>query len=334
MIVAQCVIIVLGSIKAQLGTDKTSSLVWEKPFHRPSVSVAEIAPSLADAKQILSDAGFLQKKIEGSGMSKYCYDGKHPLSDETDHRPNAKGRNAKISKKIMKTDPRLRVNQEDDKCKVIVNGKKVKRPYKSLTLQQKRECDKARVESAQWQIVLWLQKTDEEHNSIYNKDAVKEEFSKCLKKWSEVGGNPKLSHQCGRAKLLQGIYMGHVSFSGVNSCLSTSEDAFLKLEAGMGWKLELDRKHSVWSDGDIRRTILSWHGNVYIFRFAKTSTSFGCLGYYGAGNPNSMIRRANYQTIMLVLNSKILGDRDKFWKSLASGRAINIARIDQARATS
>ncbi|RKF76013.1 hypothetical protein GcM3_081030, partial [Golovinomyces cichoracearum] len=74
MLAAQCVIIVLGSIEAGLGIDKTSSLVWEKPFDRPSVSVAEIAPSLADAKQILSEAGFIHEKIKGSGMSKYCYD--------------------------------------------------------------------------------------------------------------------------------------------------------------------------------------------------------------------------------------------------------------------
>ncbi|RKF60870.1 hypothetical protein GcM3_161022 [Golovinomyces cichoracearum] len=234
----------------------------------------------------------------------------------------------------MTTDPRLRVNKEDDTCKVTVNGENVKRPYKSLNLQQKRECDKARVEKAQWRIVIWLQKNNERHTSVYNQDAVKKEFVQCLDQWSEAGRNPKFSNRCGRAELLQGVYMGHVSFFGVNSCLSTSKDASLRLEAGNGWNLELTRAHSVWSDGDIRRTILSWHGNVYIFRFAKTSTYFGCLGYDGAGNPNSMIRKANYQTIMSVLNSKMLGQRDRTLKSLASKKAISIARIDDFRATS
>ncbi|RKF77204.1 hypothetical protein GcM3_073040, partial [Golovinomyces cichoracearum] len=74
MLAAQCVIIVLGSIEAGLGIDKTSSLVWEKPYDRPSVSVAEVTSSLTNAKRILREAGFLHENIKGLGMSKYCYD--------------------------------------------------------------------------------------------------------------------------------------------------------------------------------------------------------------------------------------------------------------------
>ncbi|RKF80003.1 hypothetical protein GcC1_040043 [Golovinomyces cichoracearum] len=333
MLAAQCVIIVLGSVRAGLGIDKTSSLVWEKFHDRPSVSVVEITTSLASAKRTLREAGFLHENIKGSGMSKYCYDGEHPLLDGTDLHPSVKGWNAKITKNIMTTDPRLRVNKEDDTCNVIVNGEYVQRPYKSLNLLQKRECDKARVKRAQRRIVFWLQRNNKKLNSVYNPDAVKKEFRKCIDQWLEVGHNLNFSNRCGRAKLLQGVYMGHVSFFGANSCLSTSNDASLILDAGNGWNLNLGRAHSVWSDDGIRRTILSWHGNVYIFRFAKSSLYFGCLGYDGVGNPNSMIRRADYQTIMSVLDSKMLGQRDWTLKSPASIKAISIARIDDFRAT-
>lgn len=334
MLAAQCVIIVLGSIKAGLGTEKTSSIVWERPSYRPSVSIAEIRTTLGSAKRVLKEAGFLSVNIHGSGMSKYCYDGEHPLLDGTDRRPSVKGSNTQTSKKIMKTDPRLRVNKDDDICIVIENEKEVRQQYKSLNLQQKQECDKARVEKAQWRIVIWIQKDSESHTSVYNPDAVKQEFTQCLDQWFKAGNYPKFSRECGSAKLLQGVYMGHVSFFGENSCLSASKNAYVRLHARKGWNLELGRTHSVWSDGDIRRTILSWHGNVYIFRFAKSSPYLGCLGYDGIGDSNSMIRRADYKTIMSVLNTNISGQRNKSLNQVVSGKTITIARIDKVKAKS
>ncbi|RKF83602.1 hypothetical protein GcM1_157006, partial [Golovinomyces cichoracearum] len=183
-LVAQCVITVLGSIKAGLGTEKTSSIVWERPSFRPSFSIAEITSSLGNAKRILKEAGFLRENIYGAGMFKYCYDGEHPLLDKTDHRPSVMGSNAEISNKTMTLDPRLRVNKEDDLCEFTKDGEILRVPYKLLNSQNKHECDKALVRHAHWQIANWLKVKDERHTSVYNKDTSKEEYINCLQQWS------------------------------------------------------------------------------------------------------------------------------------------------------
>ncbi|RKF84356.1 hypothetical protein GcM1_106007 [Golovinomyces cichoracearum] len=261
-------------------------------------------------------------------MKKYCYDGQHPLLDEKDNHPIVKGPCAEMPNKITTLDPRLRVSNDDDICEFYDNGEIQRVPYKLLKWQRRLEFDKAVVQHAQWQVTQWLKISDKMLDSIYNKEAIKEEYTRCLDQWSDSKNFPMYTNKCGPAELLQGIYKGRISLLGKNNCLSTLKSAPLKLGAGKGWNLKIDRLHSVWSDGEIRRTILSWHGNVYIFRFEKDSPYFGCLGYDGTGPPNSMTRRADYQTIMSVLNSKLLGKLDKHFKPLVPGSTIGVGRID------
>ncbi|RKF61753.1 hypothetical protein GcM3_153010 [Golovinomyces cichoracearum] len=289
----ECVWILGASIGAFHRPSEQTSIVWESPLLRPSVSIGEIGLARPDVENIFIQGGYYEDYKDSAGVKKFCtfYCRDKVDCAETLFSAWMDSIKEESATPIFEMDEYVLVNK-GGRLKPWQSRVRVK--FGGLTKTQKKEFLLARVLRRQATIQKWKGVTYERRDLIYNAAATKPQFHECLSLWKRKG--LVTNTRCDLDKILQAIDLGELSLTGPNSSLSTDAHSSLKVDAGDGIELEVIRSHTRFVNMDSYFLFLSMRGNVYMMSFNERQGFKGFLK--GAVNhANSFRNNVGYREV-------------------------------------
>ncbi|RKF80799.1 hypothetical protein GcC1_032036, partial [Golovinomyces cichoracearum] len=291
-----------GSIGAFYRPSEQTSIVWESPLLRPSVSLGEIGLKQPDVENIFFQGGFYEEEGFGYhvGVKKFCSIDcrSKAVCTETLFRAWMSSIKQESATPIFEMNEYVFV----DKGGLLgPSQRRVRVKFGDLTKKQKKEFLLARVLRRQATIQKWKEVTYERRELIYNAAATKPQFNECMSLWKRKG--LVTNTRCDLDKILQAIDVGHLSLTGPNSSLSTDAHSILKVDAGDGIELELISSHTRIEARVSSFIFLSMRGNVYKMSFNER------LGFKGflegkVKHANSLRNNVGYQEVNTAYTSQ------------------------------
>lgn len=302
MVTKECVWILGASIGAFHRPSEQTSIVWEYPLLRPSVSIGEIGLKRPDVESIFFQGGYSEEEKNSDGVKKLCSfhrKNKVKFSDELFNMWEY-AIESTSAKPIFEMDEYVFVNKGG---LLFPSRRWVRSKFGDLTNNQKKKFLLERVLRRRATIQKWKGVTYERRDLIYNAAATKPQFHECLSLWKRKG--LVTTFRCDLDKILQALDKGHLSLTGPNSSLSTDAESFLKVDAGDGIELEAIRSHTRFFDVGSSFIFLSMRGNVYKMLLEDLRSFKGFLEGW-VNHANSLRNNVGYEQVNYAYSSYYL----------------------------